>query len=478
MQRISCIALIAALAASATTGYAQEPDDILLEDITVTASTETVELGRTGATVSVVTAEDLAKTGDKSVASLLARLPGVSMARSGGLGAQAALRLRGLSGPYIGVRIDGIDVADPSGVQCTYDFGSTTAGGISRIEVLRGSQSALFGSEAIGGVVEITSFRASEEGTEAKVSLEAGSYSTLSGTAAVAMKTDRVELAFTASRTVADGFSAYTGGTEDDAFRSTNLTFFGSYKVTDSLTLGLNGFARDSFTEFDNQTSDSAATEEANLYGLRAFAILETGSVKQELSFARTETERYYPIGFTKRFNGDRDQIAYKGEWDASEQLSLNWGLDQTREAFGSDAENGTSITRSIYSEALYAATPDLDLSFALRYDDHSTFGGQMSGRAALSWRPDPDWILRAVASTGFRAPSLYELYSAYGNTGLTPEESRSFELGAEYLLPGGSVQMTLFDTEIDNKIGFGGGVACPSCCYVQIPGTTHHARG
>lgn len=211
---------------------------------------------------------------------------------------------------------------------------------------------------------------------------------------------------------------------------------------------------------------------------MRAFAILETGSVKQELSFARTETERYYPIGFTKRFNGDRDQIAYKGEWDASEQLSLNWGLDQTREAFGSDAENGTSITRSIYSEALYAATPDLDLSFALRYDDHSTFGGQMSGRAALSWRPDPDWILRAVASTGFRAPSLYELYSAYGNTGLTPEESRSFELGAEYLLPGGSVQMTLFDTEIDNKIGFGGGVACPSCCYVQIPGTTHHARG
>jgi vitamin B12 transporter len=83
-----------------------------------------------------------------------------------------------------------------------------------------------------------------------------------------------------------------------------------------------------------------------------------------------------------------------------------------------------------------------------------------------MAWRPHADWIIRAVASTGFRAPSLYELYSFYGNTALTPETSRSFELGAEYLLPNGSVQMTLFHTAIDDKIGF-------VRAYEQIPGTT-----
>ncbi len=84
-------------------------------------------------------------------------------------------------------------------------------------------------------------------------------------------------------------------------------------------------------------------------------------------------------------------------------------------------------------TELLYAPGDAIDLSLALRYDDHSTFGGQTSGRAALAWRPTAEWTVRAVASTGFRAPSLYELYSAYGNSALTPEQSRSFELGAEY---------------------------------------------
>jgi vitamin B12 transporter len=300
MQGISRIALLAALAA--TPAMAQEDDDtpLLLGTITLTASTVPQDLSETGASVSVVTEEDLKKNGDQSVAALLARLPGVSMTRNGGLGTSTALRLRGLSGPYIGVRIDGIDVADPSGTQCAYDFGSTTAGGISRIEVLRGSQSALFGSEAIGGVVEITTFRATEEGTEAKIGVEAGSNATYSGTASVAVKTERAELAFSASRTITDGISSYAFGTEEDVFRSTTLSFYGSYDVTDALTIGLNGIWRDSFTEFDDQTADRQNTEDGTLKGGRIFATYDTGAISHELSFAKTITERsyIYPAGF------------------------------------------------------------------------------------------------------------------------------------------------------------------------------------
>lgn len=468
MQGISRLALLAALAA--TPAIAQEDEDsTLLGTITLTASTEAVELGRTGATVNVVTEEDLQKNGDQSVAALLARLPGVSMTRNGGLGTSTALRLRGLSGPYIGVRIDGIDVADTSGTQCAYDFGSTTSGGISRIEVLRGSQSALFGSEAIGGVVDITTFRATEEGTEAKVNVEAGSNATYSGTVALGMKTERVELAFTASRIVTDGISSYAYGTEDDAFRSTTLTFYGSYAVTDAVTIGLNGIARDSYTEFDSQTADNGETEEGKLRGIRAFVTAEAGAMTHELSFAHTETERFYPLGWVQRYSGDRDQLAYKGKWDASSQLSVNWGFDHTRETFRTDSDTGKADTTSALVELLYAPTDVLDLSLAVRHDDHSTFGGKTTGRAALAWRPADDWVIRAVASTGFRAPSLYELYNGFGgNPNLQPETSTNFELGAEYLFAnGGSLQATLFHTDIKDKIDW------PGSSYVQIPGTT-----
>ncbi|MFE3835530.1 TonB-dependent receptor plug domain-containing protein [Pseudogemmobacter sonorensis] len=486
MQGISHIAILAALAATgfATGARAQEralSDHLPLGEITLSASTEARSLSQTGATVSVVTGEDLKKSGELSVAGQLARLPGVSMARNGGLGTSTALRLRGLAGPYIGVRIDGIDVADPSGTQCAYDFGSTTTGGISRIEVLRGSQSALYGSEAIGGVVDITSFRPVKDGVSGEAGLEIGSDATRSATASVGLKTERAELALTLSHTRTDGISAYAGGTEDDGFETSMLTLHAAYDLTDGIRIGFNGFARNSYTEFDGQTADNAETEHGRLRGGRLFVAAETGAVSHELSYARTETSRYYPLGWVQAYDGARDQIAYDGRWRASEQVSLNWGLDRTSEDFGAGSDRGKAWTTAVYSELLYAPTPDLDLSLALRRDDHEHFGGKVTGRAAIAWRPGQDWVIRAVASTGFRAPSLYEMYSAYGDTGLMPETSQNFELGAEYLLPGGSIQATLFQTTIDDKIGWdGSATTCASAsgggwpgCYAQIPGET-----
>ncbi|MBL4918493.1 TonB-dependent receptor plug domain-containing protein [Szabonella alba] len=487
MQGISRIALMAALAATsnilvASHAGAQQATTStdfgeVLGTISLTASSEPVEIGRTGATVDVVTEEDIRKAGDISAATLLARLPGVSMTRNGGLGASSALRLRGLSGPYIGVRIDGIDVADPSGTQCAYDFGTTTMGGISRIEVLRGSQSALYGSEAIGGVVDITTWRPTRQGTQAEVAIEGGSDSTYSGTVSAGLLTDRAELAFTLSRTKTDGISAYAFGTEDDAFRATNLSFSAAYDLTETMRIGLNGFGRDSYTEYDTQFSDADNVENGKLRGARIFLQAETGAVQHHLSYAHTKTQRIYNEAFSdSSYDGKRDQLRYTGNWQASEQLSLNWGLDWTKEkfdsvyasSFGTTLEGGDVWTRAVHTELLYAPTQDLDLSLAVRRDDHENFGGKTTGRAALAWRPTNDWVIRAVASTGFRAPSLYEMYNGFGgNPDLQPETSRSFELGAEYLLPGGSVQATLFDTTIKDKIDWQG------AGYIQIPGDT-----
>lgn len=470
MHGISRLALLSALGATSVTSaaLAQQSDDIALDPITVIASSEPVAVGNTGATVTIVDEDDLANAISRPVATQLSRLPGISLSRNGGPGTSTALRLRGLSGPYIGVLIDGIDVTDTSGPQVEYGFGTTTTGGLSRIEVLRGSQSALYGSEAIGGVIDITTFRLGREGTGGQVGIEAGSNQTFAGTASAGMKTDRVELAFSLSRTVTDGISAYAFGTEDDAFRATTLSFYGAYAVTDALTFGLNGIYRDSFVEYDDQYGDTADTENGRLRGTRAFATLDAGATQHELSFSRTNTDRNYPIGSVQDYSGKRDQLAYAGRWQANDQLSVNWGLDRTKESFEAGTDRGAVRTVSALTEVLYSPNADLDLSFALRHDDHSLFGGQLSGRAALAWRPSSEWVIRAVAGTGFRAPSLFELFSPFGSPTLTPEESRSFELGAEYILPqGGSLQATLFDTRIEDKIEFVGSG------YRQTPGTT-----
>lgn len=468
---ISRLALLAALSGGQAMlpgqvlAQTEEPQD--LGTISLTVSGEQVDLSRTGASVSVVLAEDLKKVGDLSVAGQLARLPGVSMSRNGGLGTSATLRLRGLGGPYIGVRIDGIDVADTSGIACEYNFGTTTIGGMSRIEVLKGSQSALFGSEAIGGVIDMTTYRATREGVSGEASLEGGSANSWAGSASLGVKGERGELAISASRTITDGISAYGPGVEKDAFRSSSLSFYGEYAVTEGLTLGANGFLRNSYLEYDSQTADTADTEDGKLRGGRLFARFDTGAVSHELAYARTETTRYYPVGGSNLYLGDRDQLSYKGRWTANEQISLNWGLDSTREDFSVDGTGHATGTDSVYAEVLYAARPDLDLSLALRHDEHDDFGGQLSGRAALAWRPGEDWILRAVASTGFRAPSLYQLYGPYGNAMLEAETSESYELGAEYLFSTGSVKATLFNTEIDNRIDWHGSG------YNQVPGVS-----
>lgn len=475
MQGISRLALLAAGAALiAAPAMAQDDKDAVpLGTITLTASTEAVDVSRTGATVDVVTEEELDKA-PLSFAGFLSTLPGVSMSANGGLGATTGLRLRGLPAYYTGTRIDGIDVTDPSGPQLYYEFGGLTTAGLSRIEVLRGSQSALYGSEAVAGVVDITSWRPEEDGLSGKVGLEAGSDASYSGTVSTGYRDDRTELAFTMGRTITDGVSSHRLGTEDDGFKGSSLSAYASHDLTETFTLGGSVIAKDSFSEFDNSTGDADNWNDGSLRGGRIFARLETGSVTHELSFSRMSSHRdVFEFGGHTYLDGDRGMLAYSGGWQASDALSLNWGLERKDEDFSvvsawSSEMNGIRTT-SAFAEVLYAPNETLDLSFALRHDDHSLFGGFTSGRAALAWRPVENWIVRAVASTGFRAPSPYELWSQYGDPTFQAEESRSLELGLERELAGGSLRATLFDTRIEDQIIFDPNLFV----YRQIDGTT-----
>ncbi|MFT7594700.1 MAG: vitamin B12 transporter [Paracoccaceae bacterium] len=464
-------------------------DDVFdLGNITVFAnkSGQETDLTHTGATVEVVTEQDLQQAGETTVAEYLARLPGLSVSANGGLGASTTLRVRGLDGKYIKVLVDGIDVTDPSSTQTQFDWGGLTTSSINRIEVLKGSSSSLNGSRAIAGVVNITTDQRTETpGTDVTVTGEAGSFDTYRAGLTVATQAERGGLSFSLNRVQTDGFSARDGAanTESDGYEATQLNFSGDYQVTDTLTLGLSGFALNSEGDFDEFGGDGLPPfDEFNTVktqALRGYAEFQTGAVQNTLSATYFKSDRISSSnGFATPFNGERRRLDYTGVYERSDALSYTFGGDWENESFDSGADRGETDNAGVFGEVLYAPSADLDLAASLRYDDHSDFGGNLSGRFAAAYRFSDATILRAVAATGFRAPSLYELNSTvYGNAALQPEESTSFELGLEQQLGGGSfVKATAFYTEIDNLIQFVTLTSFPAPFtgqYQQVAGTS-----
>ena len=465
------IATVGILLSGVAPLHAQTDEIFVLDEIVVSASLEETERSRTGATVTVVTQEELRESGETRVIEYLDRLPGVSASGNGGVGSRATLRLRGLPGRYVPVYIDGIDVTDPSSTQTAFNWGDLTTSGISRIEVLTGSQSALYGSEAIGGVINITTTRATELGTHYTAGIEAGSYDTLRAELGVTSKGERGELAFNLSHINTNGFSAAdenAGNTEADGHESTALTFSGAYQATDTLKLGFTLLYQDSETEQDGgfPVADAAGQAFVTRKAGRVYAEIDGDVVDHSFSLSHSRTDRFFPVGFSQNFQGDRTEATYQGSTSFND-VKLAFGTSYTKEEFSVDAVSGSYDIASLFGEAQYAVNDAVDISLSLRHDEHSEYGSNTTGRLALAWRATPDTVVRASAATGFRAPSLYELFGPFGDPTLQPETSLSFELGVEQKIAGGSVRATVFHTEIDDLIGFAGGT------YAQVPGTS-----
>lgn len=469
----------AALALCTTPAFAQETV-FQLDDIIFSAGLTALEAARVGARVEVLTEEDIEEAGETQLSELLNRLPGISVTENGPPGASAVVRVRGLSsGQYLPVYINGIDVTDPAQLQTSFAFGGLNTGNISRIEVLYGSQSAIYGSEAIAGVVNITTVQAPEEiGTEANVAFEAGSYNTLFGSFGVGTRSDRGTLTFSLSRFQTDGFSAAdenAGNTEDDGSHSTQLTFGGTYELSDAVTLGFDLLYSDNANEFDagfpvpvDANRELTSERQAG----RVFLQIDGGTIDHEFSVSAASTDRVDAnSGGITDFQGDRLGLSYQGTMEFAQDSSLVFGLAYDAEdylAFGGGTRRSGSIeTLALFGEYVTPLSDDLDLSASLRYDDHSMFGGELTGRLALAWRPTDATTIRGSLGTGFRAPSLNEMFGPFGaNPNLQPETSRSYELGIEHEFGFGVVSATVFRTEIDNLIGY-------TTAYNQVPGTS-----
>ena len=450
-------------------------DPFDLGEIVLSATLTPLAFDRTGASVTVIEGGELAD-GSVALSETLDRTPGVSVTQNGGLGTNSSVRIRGLDGKYIGVRVNGIDVTDPSSTQTQFNFGGLAGAGLGRAEVLRGSQGALYGSNAVAGFIDITTGRGDAPGLSGEALVEGGSFGTGLVALGLANRDDRGGISLSLSHVTTDGFSARAGDDEDDGFDGTFAAWAGDYAVSDTVTLGFSGLWRDSEVEFDRSVLDNSGSNSTHQRGGRFFAEVDTGPVTHELSVSRFLSDRRDPGGFTERFEGGRHTLGYLGTADLGPH-ALSFGLERQDENFRTDFEDGERRTDSASAELLARPLPEFDLALSLRHDDVEGFDGHLSGRLALAWQARPDTTVRAALGTGFRAPSLYEFYGPYGTEALVEEESRSFELGVEQRFgETGSIAATAFYTEIEDLISFDfAETACGSGfgCYGQVPGTT-----
>jgi len=441
------------------------------EDLVVTANRVETESEKIGSAVTVITAGQIERSQKKTVADILRGVPGLAVSQTGGTGTNTVIRIRGAESYHTKLIIDGIDMSDPSKSQPQYEFGNLLTADIERIEVVRGPQSLLYGGDAIGGVIAITTRKGNGK-PRVTANAEIGSHHTYQAGTSISGSQDRLSYALGLTHFETDGISAAskrTGNDENDSFTNDTVNAKLGLALTDFWDVEAAGRFTRAKVDYDDWTtravddSDSMRTMERSGRLATNLALLE-GRFRNSLAYSLSEAKRDIDNGASfwgsrfSSFDGESQKVEYQGTAKlAPDNHTLVFGAE-----YKQDSTDQSGIVKDVsnagyYADYQFSPMDQLFLTFGGRLDDHQTFGTHKTGRATAAYLVDATATrLHGSYGTGFRAPSLYELYHpTYGNTGLKPEESRGWDFGVEQqVLDGrGAFDVTWFDSRIENMI-------------------------
>ncbi|MEH6758436.1 MAG: TonB-dependent receptor [Parasphingorhabdus sp.] len=463
-------------------------------EIVVTALRVPVARDRVASSITVLDKAAIEHEQPISISDVLVRTPGISLSRNGGYGTATSLRIRGADSGQTILVIDGMRLADPSSTASGYNFANLLTDDVARIEILRGPQSILWGSDAIGGVVNVQTARPTKS-LEGKFAIEAGSRETANARAAIGGSSKLLDWRVAGSVFTTDGISARSSGTEDDGYNRQSGSGTATIHLSENITADVRGYYANARSEFDGFSGDSnvyGLTREWTIYtGLNAefldgrfnnrFAILHSDIDRENYDPARNiRTINFDAKGKVRRFE-------YQGSFEISPAADIVFGAEREEQRMhtGSPSDSADPYTTvrseadidSIYGQLRFSPIGGVTLSGGLRYDHHSRFGGSTVFSTGAAWAlNDGTTVLRASYDEGFKAPSLYQLFSLYGAANLQPEKAKGWEIGAEQALFEEKLRFsaTYFHRDTDDLIDF---AYCPTSgtlpeiCFV--PGTT-----
>ena len=437
-------------------------DAQLQPEVVVTASRVAGTVDTTLADVSVITREDIDASATHDISDLLRLQAGVDIARTGGPGGQTSIFLRGTNNNHVLVLIDGVRVAALGTGVFTWE--TLPLDTIERIEIVRGPRASYWGSDAIGGVVQIFTRRLDGP----RVSLGLGTYGDAGANAGYGRRGEH------------GGFSVQVGARDYEGFPSQNADGF-AYEAKDhgleNRHLGARGDLRVGGQTLAGNLVRSQGTVEfsggESDFVQQALAVSLEGALGpawQHRLGVGSAREDYETAAFFQRFESRRESLGWQHEIALAQSQRLVAGIDYVREhGENRDTFSGTPNYReSRTNHGVYAGWHArfgaFDSEIALRRDDNSLFGEASSGSAALGWRFSESVRAWASHGQGFRAPTLNEQYSPgfgglyAGNPELDPEKSRSSEVGVEFVLqPGHRVKAGVHSTRVRDLISFSG---------------------
>lgn len=428
-------------------------------------------LTEVGSSVTVITGADIEAQGFDFVLDALATAPSVTINQNGAFGGSASVRIRGASSDQTLVIVDGVVANDPTAPGGGFNFAALDPTIIERIEILRGPQSTLWGTDAIGGVINIVTKR-NTEGFEGSVFGQAGSFDTLRFGADVAGTSGRFDYRLAATRHTTDGISKAdedNGNTEDDSYESTSLQTRLGMQLGEDARLQLTALWTDADSEFDSFFFGA----QGNVSDGDELSKTETLTSNLSLQFSAFDgrMDNLFLVGFadTDRANFTNGAPSFSSEgdrWTYRYQGTVQFN-DRHRLAFGAEREDSESNGDETSIDGffgLYELSPTESLTFSagLRRDDHERFGGETTARVAAAFNPTELVTLSASWGEGFKAPTIFQTTffccgATAPNDALRPERSDAFDIGFQLRTPDarGQVGLTYFDQDTTDLITF-----------------------
>jgi vitamin B12 transporter len=442
------------LSAAAAPAVAEDVED----PIVVTATRVPTPESQVASSISVVSADDIAARQIENLPNLLAQLPGINVVQTGGPGSQASVFMRGTNSNHTKVFVDGIDVGDPTNPTGAFDFSQFLTGGIERVEVLRGPQSGLYGSDAIGGVINIIT-KSGSGPAQFNAMAEGGSFDTFNQAAGISGSLDQFHYAanvehFHAGETPVTPLYLLSPGErrindyDDDLSASTKL----GYDLIEGLDVGLVArytsthlrFTSDDFVDFYPLIFPDSSQSEDDARQIYTRATLHSvtfgGAFEQTLgaAYSNLKSSDLSPDNPRSDNTGNRVKVDWQGNIRLAAGEKLILGAEHQRDEISLPLSASTNI-ESGYAELQSSIGSSVFNSASIRYDDNDRFGSKTTFRLAPAYLiAESGTKLKASLGSGFKAPTLDELFENFpaffffANPNLRPESSLGWEVGFE----------------------------------------------
>jgi vitamin B12 transporter len=427
----------AALAALPLSSRAAEP----LGELIVTATRLPLKPDQvTGARV--IDQAEIETRGAAFATDLLATVPGVGVSRNGAFGGVSSIRIRGQGADKTLVLIDGVPVGDPADPSGAFDPSSLQLSDIARVEALSGPQGALWGSEAIGGVVAFQS----REPQGWRAQAEAGSFATFRGSAAIGVSKSDYGLNASIAAFRTEGISKADGGSEDDGFRTLTIGL-GGRRTGEALTLDGRVRYTDSRIDIDGYPAPSyllADTPDRNtgrVWSGFARAAFDAADFRHQLSLSLYNLTRRNISDFPSRYTAERRVL----RWTAERQGLVVGAERQDTKADLSGRPSLDLSNTAVFAAASHAVSPRINVAASLRYDDPDRFKARATGRLSAAWTLPAGLTLTASAGQGFKTPTISQTacdfcFPSGAALDLRPERATGYDLRLGWTSPDGRV--------------------------------------